>query len=497
MDKLNSVLGKCINAIFAIVAFWILIIVGIVSVKKYTIIFLLSFCFILLVFYYLQKIYNEKIVKKLTRKNFQLLLVISFFIMLLVAFSLRVDVYDTWDYGQLVRTAYEKVVDGTIRNKEYYARYSNNSMFLMFLISYFKIVHIWAGENLYKYICATIPLNCILVVLSIWFTYLTVCELWGEKQGGKVGCVMIGISPLYAYAAIAYTDVFAIFPVALILFGYARTKKKKSCEKKIWICFTAVIAIVGYKLKATLIIIIIAITIDLFLDFLKKRTHFLDLIVFLAVCTISFIIVSSLNNWFLNKEGITEEMRYEEGFPVTHWVMMSLNADNSGGYVQSDVDYTNSIKGKKAKARANMETIQERLHKRSYQENLHYILCRKVGRMWGEGDYNASNYVSRKPLSNNIIRSGFSMDGKYNMIYLFITQLCHLYILFAITFLGVKCNVTKNNQEYFLYKIIFIGVFLFFLIWECNSRYLLVFLPVICILTVHGNDLLYGMFKRK
>ena len=121
MDKLNSVLGKCINAIFAIVAFWILIIVGIVSVKKYTIIFLLSFCFILLVFYYLQKIYNEKIVKKLTRKNFQLLLVISFFIMLLVAFSLRVDVYDTWDYGQLVRTAYEKVVDGTIRNKEYYA----------------------------------------------------------------------------------------------------------------------------------------------------------------------------------------------------------------------------------------------------------------------------------------------------------------------------------------------------------------------------------------
>lgn len=218
---------------------------------------------------------------------------------------------------------------------------------------------------------------------------------------------------------------------------------------------------------------------------------------FLAVCTISFIIVSSLNNWFLNKEGITEEMRYEEGFPVTHWVMMSLNADNSGGYVQSDVDYTNSIKGKKAKARANMETIQERLHKRSYQENLHYILCRKVGRMWGEGDYNASNYVSRKPLSNNIIRSVFSMDGKYNMIYLFITQLCHLYILFAITFLGVKCNVTKNNQEYFLYKIIFIGVFLFFLIWECNSRYLLVFLPVICILTVHGNDLLYGMFKRK
>ena len=117
--------------------------------------------------------------------------------------------------------------------------------------------------------------------------------------------------------------------------------------------------------------------------------------------------------------------------------------------------------------------------------------------MWGEGDYNASNYVSRKPLSNNIIRSVFSMDGKYNMIYLFITQLCHLYILFAITFLGVKCNVTKNNQEYFLYKIIFIGVFLFFLIWECNSRYLLVFLPVICILTVHGNDLLYGMFKRK
>lgn len=496
MDKVNSFLGKCINVIFAIVALWILIIVGIVSVKKYTIVFLLSFCFILLIFNYLQKIYDEKIVKRLTRKRFQLLLVISFFIMLLIAFSLRVDVYDTWDYGQLVRTAYEEVVDGTIRNKAYYARYSNNSMFLMLLVNYFKIVHFWAGENLYRYIYATIPLNCILVVLSIWFTYLTVCELWGERQGGKVGCVMLSLSPLYAYAAIAYTDIFAIFPVALILFCYSRAKKKNSYEKKIWICFTAVIATVGYKLKATLIIIIIAIIMDLFFGFLQKRVHFLDLTIFLAVCIISFITVSSLNNSFLNQEGITEEMRYEEGFPVTHWIMMSLNAENSGGYVQADVDYTNSIKGKEAKEKANMEIIQERLHKRSCQENLCYILGEKVGRMWGEGEYNVSNYVSRKPLSNNIIRSIFSMDGKYNLIYLFVTQLCHIYILFTITFFGLKCNAKKNDQEYFFFKIILIGVFFFFLIWECNSRYLLVFLPAICILAVRGNDLLYVKIQK-
>ena len=45
---------------------------------------------------------------------FYFLLLIAFFLMLLIAFSLEVDVYNTWDYGQLIRSAYETVINGKL-----------------------------------------------------------------------------------------------------------------------------------------------------------------------------------------------------------------------------------------------------------------------------------------------------------------------------------------------------------------------------------------------
>ncbi len=490
MKKLNELLIRCVNIIFLLISLWIFIIAGLKSVKRYSIGFIFLLAIILCISYCFQKKYGEKIVEWLNKKRFLLMLIVCFFVMLIVAFALRVDVYDTWDFGQLIRTSYERVVYGTIENKAYYARYPNNSMFLIVLINYFRIVHLWAGENIYNYIDATIPLNCILVVLSIYFSYRAVCELWDEKQGTKVGILLMSLSPLYAYAAIAYTDIFSIFPLAIILFCYSKAKKaNKKWERMFWISLSACIGVIGFKLKATLIIILVAIVIDLVLDILQKKTHVISLVIYMCVCVISFSGVSYMNNSFLEREGLSKEVRYKDEFPITHWIMMSLNPENAGGYVQSDVDFTSSIHGKTEKQRANIEEIQKRLEENGFSKTIYHVFAKKVGRMWGEGDYNASNYVSRNPLSDNVIREIFAWNGKYNNIYLVITQLIHMYMLFMLVILGIKAKSAREGGNVCLFKVIMIGVFLFFLIWECNSRYLLVFLPVISILTVCGNDL--------
>lgn len=493
--------SKLINVLFLLVAIWINIIVLGVSIKQYTLLFIVV-VFGLFVCYLILKRKENPIFSNSFFKNnqdyiFVSLLIIAFFVMLIIAFCLEVDIYNTWDYGQIIRSAYEALTNGQLENTEYFARYPNNSFYVLILYLYFKCISPLAQTDIYNYLNATIPVNCILVALSILFAYLAAKEFLPGKAAFRAGIIMLGMSPLYVYATIAYTDVFAIFPVSLILFFYMKSKSEQTVAGKIlWLGLAALVSAMGYKIKATLIIIFLAIVIDIFFMILKRKEHFLMLLVYIGVFFATTSVCSNVSLNFLYENGVTEEMQQEEEFPITHWLMMSVNPQYSGGFNQEDVDFTRSFEGKEAKTSANIAEYKERLKNMGVGGTIEHMLVKKVVRMWGTGDCNASDYVGRQPRSENICREIFSLSGRYNYIYRMYAQIYYVFILLSIlrtAFLTVKA---KGINKGFVIELAFLGVFMFFLIWECNSRYLFVFFPIL-VLLASGMECRQAYYRRK
>ena len=479
--------ARIIHFLFLIITIWIAIIVLGISIKKYTMLFVAVAAVICIAGKFLKKkLPSNNNYRIDSKKNiFYVLLIVAFALMLVIAFSLRVDVYNTWDYGQLIRTAYENVTEGKFSNAEYYARYPNNSFYILILSAYFKLISPIAGDDIYNYINATIPVNCLLVSLSILFCYYAAQELISERAAFKCGLIMLGMSPLYLYSTIAYTDVFAIFPVSLILFCYAKVKTAQGIHKKmVWLCLTAVISAAGYKIKATLVIFFIAVIIDLTFNVLAKREKLPALFIYVGLFCICLIAFSGVSKNFLFHNGVNEKMVQQEEFPVTHWIMMSLNPQYEGGFNQEDVDYTKSYIEKQEKVSANINKIKERVKEMGVSGTAEHVFIKKVGRMWGAGDCSASDYVSRQPLSDNILREIFALNGQYNYFYRMCAQLYYVFIIVGILKTAAVLAATYSEiHRDFMIELCFIGVFMFFLIWECNSRYLFVFLPVLGLLT--------------
>jgi hypothetical protein len=198
--------------------------------------------------------------------------------------------------------------------------------------------------------------------------------------------------------------------------------------------------------------------------------------------------ISKITNNFLTKNGIDQITRQQTEFPITHWIMMTLNPSCDGGYVQEDVDYTSGIQGIDEKKVANVTEIKKRLLEMGAKGTLDHVFIKKILRMWSVGHLNASDYVSRQPLSDNIIREIVGYGGKYNFWYCFVTQVYYIYLLLMMLVVPIRTIMYRKLNEYILVHIlIIIGIFSFFLIWECNSRYLFSFIPVLMIVSSFGS----------
>ena len=110
-------------------------------------------------------------------------------------------------------------------------------------------------------------------------------------------------------------------------------------------------------------------------------------------------------------------------------------------------------------------------------------LKEKINFTWAEGTYFAPEKLSRLPVSENVYQPYIWGDAKIYFVYF--CQAVQVVILALIVVGSVKLFKEKSVFELVLSIAIF-GTFLFLLIWETRSRYLIVALPLIMALCVYG-----------
>lgn len=262
---------------------------------------------------------------------------------------------------------------GEILNNTYYSIYPNNRFLLIVLYGLQKIIPI-SNQILFS-LFSTICIS----TMSL-FTYKTVNKVWDINKG-LLSLFICVLSPIfYLYVSYYYTDILMLPLASILIYLIIKSKDDNGLKSNIlYGLLIGVIAIIGYKIRAVAIFILVAYFVYLILSnkiliMLKKFAP----IIIGAIITISCI--STIENLFFTNVDTDKE------FPMTHWIMMGFNEESNGYYSIDDYKLSKSAINVSERAELNINEIKNRLSDLGLDGTLK-LLKEKLVVVWGKGDY--------------------------------------------------------------------------------------------------------------
>lgn len=434
-----------------------------------------------------------------------------------------------WDC-QLLSESALSLFKNTGINTEYFAKYTNNIGMLLLMKIIFWIANIFQTVTADNATWILVIANIIMIDLAGIITILVANKLYGKK--GMILSYFFSL-PLFLfspYLIVPYTDTFTLLFPVLVFYFYLCYKEKK---QYLYLFLQAVTLMIGYFLKPTCLIIIIAIlmveignrlsiektrrnkskTIEIKTD--KKETQYQRKIKiihkFLPIIKTSFIFllgVGIIMGSFqaLKKEYISplisEEEFAEKSYPMTHFLMMGMqqremedgvsrkNTTLYGAFFQEDVNNTAIREGKKEKVDYHKEVIKSRLsdfglfgYLNFLYQKANWILSDGTFYYGGEALKFANEPYNTSPLGKKL-QNFYQIETKtYQKITAPVLQIMWLSILVALIF--AKSSKEREDNILIL-KLAVIGIILFVLLFEGRSRYLFNYVPIFIIVGIQG-----------
>ena len=410
----------------------------------------------------LDKLSNKKI------KIMAIILSIIFFIGLLLV-GIFLPISSVTDLSHIIEYVNRMISENNLTiTGAYFSKYTNQIPLLIFTYGFTKIGSIFGTTNVL--LIGTI-FNALFIAITGYFIYLIGKELHSPKTG-LLSLIFMMINPIfYLYTSYFYTDTlcmpFAVIGLYLIIKCF---KTDKPLNKILLGILSGFFFFVGLKVRIVVAILLIAVLAYILINpkVLHKLKIYLALFIGLFIGVIGFKIIY---NYF--------EIDLDENaaFPITHWIMMGLNEEHTGGYNSIDHDLTYNEPTYEAKKEANIEEIKARI------SDLGPIGLIKLEGMKIARTFSSGNYGVYAKLNNTADGTGlYEYLGGYgntNILMKYSLQILKTYISFMIL-LGAYQIFRKKEIEYKEDTIIYIALFgaiLFYIIWESAQRYSLSFLP--------------------
>lgn len=487
-DHISTVLRGIVSVLFILSLGWMIVAAFLAGTEKYAAYFPVLAAFmaaaLILLRHPIRKALQHFSSRKLTIVGV-VLAAAGFALMLVIAFAVKNDIRDNWDYGLVFSTAATIAKGGPLTNADYFARYRNNGLFLLILNRFLRIVYLISGnENIYFLLDCSIVLNCILTICSILIFSWCMKSLYSVQAGFLTECILLLMSPLYLYATFTYTDVYGLLPAALTVLALTKSLKSlkngKSAAGIIWCILTGLFAAAGLLIKGTLVIFLIAALLTFLLapEISGKRIRMV--ILYVAAAGLTVLGANHVTGSFLEKYGVTEGMKEKEAFSSAHFLMMAMNPNTAGQYNSGDVKFSQSFPDSPARKNADIQELKNRLSEMGLCGTLHHIFIVKAKYIYGTGTAGAPGYIMRKPMADN---QAVRFFGK-NSLFFEAALLCQTMLFGLILVISIFRLVQKwdgSGLSFFL-RICITGMFLFFCIWESHPRYTFVFLPLLAMM---------------
>lgn len=444
--------------------------------------------------YLFYKLYN----KYIKNKKILTILFCFLFICFQFIFSYIFMVLPSWDFGAV----YDSVINDLTKNYSifdawYFYRYSNNiglAILLKIVFAVFNLLSI--NSNYWIYIGITF--NILMIDLAIFYLYKTLKIFFVEKISNFFLICTLFITPFITYCPIFYTDTLSM-PFSIAAIYYFSKFFIENKKKIVNLILCGVFLGIGICIKFTVIITLIAIIITMFFIKVKGNIKF-KFFSTLLIILVTIIPYSSMN--IIEYKYMDKELLNSEKFPTVHWIMMGLNEDKNGAngaYFNPDVVFTGNFKNMEEKKKNDIIMIKNRIKEMYKNHKIKKFYTQKAVFVWGDGTFYAPEKLRRVPIKDYNIKNMVLGNEKQTIIYRTICQTqIVLFLTFIILSILLRNKLDKKQQQILLLtSVIIFGVFLFFLIWEARSRYIVNFIPIILIQVYLGVIALCNYLKEK
>lgn len=465
MDKLSGILNYIFFGFLAI----ILLVVATFGVYAPKVISPLWIILSMgLAFFFLVKMHRHTI-KKIDEINVNYLFagLLVIFILVQVGFIYVFKMYPDWDFGWIAKMARDasENLPWELSQRNYLRFYPYNfSLVVVYqkLFTKFAPVH----ETLFYFgiVCIALTQGIIFQLLKKNFSKATVI---------KVVILLFAFYPYVAYTLIPYSDVVALPFFALGLLAVLKNREVQLTIPAI-LLFTFAVGL-GSNFKILILILAIAYAIYWIIHFQKWKT----ILVIIPLC--SYLL---FNNYFADQWNISSmDTPYPKGgITPLYFISLGLNTETMGRYNPNEYDKSMGFSG--AIYDGNTKIVTEFYANQIVERFsvspllLAELYYNKIYTSFGQGDYLMSEYIMIRPIKTDSNLRSFFTEGFGKDLLYYYAQTMHFMFLMAMTWIGY-CDIKTRNLSRLWTKTIFVGFFLYFMMFEAGARYGLLLTPLL------------------
>lgn len=386
------------------------------------------------------------------------------------------------DFQRVYDTAWEMLDTGKIQYYlPYFWRYPNNlGLLLMYVLWYwpFSLFGLAWGTDAALFVGGL--LNVLMMNASIFVAWRLARLLFKRESAGLLVLLMCFLFlPYILWSGYFYSDTLSmLFPV-LGLFLYI--KGRDATGAKAWLLYvgSGLVLSAGISVKGSIAVVAIAVVVHT-LVFQLSKGRLLKCAAMLGALLVfqgGYNLFVYNNSWF-----DTSELEARQS-PITVW--LALGAYGDGGFIENERfeeiwQYTDPAE----RSRSAVEWMLESYGQRNETE-LTAFLTQKAVRTWGQGDYDAFEYMAW-PQQGNWSHIFFIPSGPLHQP---VRYLCSAYNLLLVSLLAVALFFGLRRGRFTYISVVHItlfGIFLFFSFWETRARILLNVTPLIILAAAGG-----------
>jgi hypothetical protein len=182
-------------------------------------------------------------------------------------------------------------------------------------------------------------------------------------------------------------------------------------------------------------------------------------------------------------------VNHEKTLGAYHFIMMGLNGERNGVYLDSDVDFSSSFDTRKGRDSANLRVIRQRLDNYGLG-GVPQLAARKVLTAYNdgtfawavEGNFFRETYAKGYPWLQIKLKSLYYPEGAHYNFFMNIQQMFWI----ATLFLSFFALFIKKSPAILILMLSIIGLTLFELLFEVKASHLLAYTPIFIIFATAG-----------
>ncbi len=420
---------------------------------------------------------KEKSLKAITSVLFICTLAVQFMLVIFLKWNM------TWDNSKIFDCAIA-FANGAEPLNDFLGMYPHQAgaaIETAIFIKLFKLL----GIPFKKYVLGLQLTMILFMDLSIWIFLLFCKKSIADKIAlNKIVCTAWFVSLLSPgvtlFGGLFYPTVSSLPFFSASIYCFAsylfESNKKKNILYVLGGCLSA---FVGFRIRATIIIVVIAFLIMYLYKLIRKETHKKSIPQVLGLLFLSWFIVSMI--WQYVFSFYCGNRNTELQLPITNWVMIGVE-DYGLYHADKEVEIL-EISGYEEKNAYIKEQIITMIKERG-PVGMVFLFKDKINIMWVNGEKDVHDLFSQSSQYNSLHEW---ICGNRRGLFVFYSHLINAFTFFCLLLGMIVCIKNKQlDPIYLFFVLIMVGNFLFYLFWEVQMQYFVSIEPLIVLLSTNG-----------